>query len=238
MLSRDGQGDLPVVLLLKRTFTAMSRKQPAYPPERHATPDCDCTGKICSGCDQTKCLGFFHRFILSRDGYRSRCKTCRSVGETTTESNKARRRQLYHRDIEESRRKSKARRNAEKDKERRRIYRANNPDKIRAYEAEYNRSESRKQYIHQYRQKHPEITINHRNRQREAGKFTAQEWIELKTLYSYSCLCCGRQEPDINLTVDHVIPLVKGGANTIDNIQPLCITCNKKKGTKTTDYRQ
>lgn len=69
------------------------------------------------------------------------------------------------------------------------------------------------------------------------GEFTAQQWLELKVKYSFSCLCCGRREPDIQLTVDHVIPLVKGGSNNIDNIQPLCTSCNSKKYDKTIDYR-
>ncbi len=50
-------------------------------------------------------------------------------------------------------------------------------------------------------------------------------------------LGCGYKEPEIKLTLDHVIPLSKGGRNIIDNIQPLCLACNDSKGTKNTDYR-
>ena len=69
------------------------------------------------------------------------------------------------------------------------------------------------------------------------GKFTYKDWLELKAKYNFSCLCCGRKEPDIRLTADHVVPLVKGGTNDISNIQPLCISCNSRKHSKTIDYR-
>ena len=70
------------------------------------------------------------------------------------------------------------------------------------------------------------------------GSHTAQEWSALKAFYNYTCLCCGRQEPDIELTLDHVVPLYRGGSNSIDNAQPLCRSCNSSKGTQSTDYRK
>lgn len=77
-----------------------------------------------------------------------------------------------------------------------------------------------------------------RARIRNAGpSFTAAEWRDLCIYYKHRCLCCGKSEPEIDLTADHVIPLVHGGKNTIDNIQPLCLTCNLRKGTKAHDYR-
>jgi 5-methylcytosine-specific restriction enzyme A len=69
------------------------------------------------------------------------------------------------------------------------------------------------------------------------GSYTPAEWIALKTQYDNRCLVCGKQEPEIELTVDHIIPLAKGGPNTINNIQPLCHLCNSLKGTDVKDYR-
>lgn len=69
------------------------------------------------------------------------------------------------------------------------------------------------------------------------GSYTASEWNDLAAVYNNRCLRCGKQEPEIKLTVDHVIPITIGGANTVDNLQPLCASCNSSKGSKHIDYR-
>ena len=68
------------------------------------------------------------------------------------------------------------------------------------------------------------------------GYHTFGEWETLKAQYNYTCLCCGRSESKIVLTEDHIIPLSKGGSNNIENIQPLCRSCNSKKYTKIIDF--
>ena len=67
------------------------------------------------------------------------------------------------------------------------------------------------------------------------GSFTSSEWKTIVEYYGNKCLRCGRD--DVKLTPDHVIPLSKGGTSNIDNIQPLCLSCNSSKGTKIIDYR-
>lgn len=66
------------------------------------------------------------------------------------------------------------------------------------------------------------------------GSHTLAEWLELCEAWGNKCLSCGEER---TLTVDHVIPLSKGGSNDISNIQALCGPCNSSKGAKTTDYR-
>lgn len=61
-------------------------------------------------------------------------------------------------------------------------------------------------------------------------------WEQLKAEYDFICPKCKKQEPEIILFKDHVIPISKGGHNGIDNIQPLCQRCNLKKFTKTIRY--
>ncbi len=69
------------------------------------------------------------------------------------------------------------------------------------------------------------------------GSHTDAEWEAVKAQYNHTCLCCGRSEPEIKLTRDHVLPITKGGTDNIDNIQPLCLSCNCSKNDKYIDYR-
>lgn len=47
------------------------------------------------------------------------------------------------------------------------------------------------------------------------------------------CQYCGRRHPTTELSLDHVIPLSKGGGNTWTNVVCACTRCNKLKGGRT-----
>jgi 5-methylcytosine-specific restriction enzyme A len=49
---------------------------------------------------------------------------------------------------------------------------------------------------------------------------------------SYKCVFCGRGAPQIQLEVDRIVPFSKGGNNLIENLQTLCLDCNRGKGSR------
>lgn len=79
---------------------------------------------------------------------------------------------------------------------------------------------------------------NERNRKKRQaeGSHAFGEWELLKKQYGYKCPSCGGKEPEIKLTEDHIVPLSKGGSDYIENIQPLCKSCNCRKHAKIIKY--
>lgn len=58
---------------------------------------------------------------------------------------------------------------------------------------------------------------------------------KIKERDGYTCQICGlsnKDEPNLLLEIDHIIPLSKGGMTTDGNLQILCWRCNRSKGAK------
>jgi 5-methylcytosine-specific restriction endonuclease McrA len=93
----------------------------------------------------------------------------------------------------------------------------------------------------QRRKKANRDRVNERQRARRVltgyAPLKNQFWNALKAQYDYRCLACGRQEPEIRLEKDHVVPVLAGGTNDPVNFQPLCHPCNASKGRRAIDYR-
>ena len=200
------------------------------------------------------------------DGYKSRCKDCynaqsRVERAANLEQYRAREQEYvktnkdHYRELKRAHQKA----NPEKYEEARRKYRETHREEInekakerRQQDLEHYReigrksyernAEERRRYSAEYFKLHPEKSVEASNRRRaqklaSGGSHTEEEWQSLKVFYDYKCLCCGKREPEIRLTRDHVIPLTKGGTDSIDNVQPLCARCNSKKNSKHIDYR-
>lgn len=113
--------------------------------------------------------------------------------------------------------------NKERAKKRIKEWAENNKDKVRMYA---------KNHIHRNRAANRQRCKRRRLLISVNGKFTHDEWMAIKSAHSFICQICKQAEPDIKLTIDHIIPLSKGGRHHRANIQPLCRSCNAKKGAK------
>ena len=126
--------------------------------------------------------------------------------------------------------------------ERNLLWRKANPEKVAASDRRWREANPEKEAEYQllWREANPEKRAEQKRKRRASklnapgGGFTNAQFNELCTQAGGRCLACGEIHP---LTADHIVPLSKGGRDAIDNIQPLCRTCNSSKGTKATDYR-
>lgn len=218
----------------------------------HVVDDCTCPGKQCPDCGQTKCYGAFHRDRRAKAGLRIYCKLCSNTRtkayeeanpEKRRQQNTATKRKHYEANREDviKRNNAYSRQHPERSQLYRVIYDKAHPERRKVY-WQANRqklNESRNAWRHANPEKDTTYYENRRTRKMQAeGSFTSEEWKALKIRYNYACLCCGKSEPDVRLTADHIVPLSKGGDNSIENIQPLCRSCNSVKGVQIIDYRR
>ena len=63
----------------------------------------------------------------------------------------------------------------------------------------------------------------------KAKKLRESEWWQAQ-LRKGVCHYCGKHVGAENLTMDHVIPVARGGTSTKGNIVPCCFACNQGKG--------
>lgn len=177
--------------------------------------------KRCSSCGSVKCFTEFSKRSSSSDKLSSMCRLC--------SAQYCRKHYAENRDAVLEKLRTEYAQNPQR-RQYNQEYRKNNPDKIRKYK-------QTDAVRHPEALKRNRAAVAHRRRVRiysGIGKYTPDQWKQLCDWFGNVCLCCKATK---KLSVDHVIPLVKGGRNDIANLQCLCLTCNKKKNTRTTDYR-
>jgi 5-methylcytosine-specific restriction endonuclease McrA len=98
--------------------------------------------------------------------------------------------------------------------------------------------EKRKKKDRKYKQSHKEkIRIYSRNRRAKMEQITFndltdEQWIYIVKAYKYICVYCLKKFKFNKLTRDHLTPISHGGAHTVSNIVPACLSCNARKGTR------
>jgi len=184
--------------------------------------------KVCSKCSEPKSLDEFY-------GKRSDCKECVKARQRAYNSNHKLEQAISNREYRSTHREQMARSDFE------RYW--NDPVTARSAASQRYRDniDNAKAVQKEYRQNNPEV-FRERNRRRRAAlkglseHFTESEWADLLEAYGEICMNpkCRSTE---SLTRDHIIPLISGGSDTIENIQILCGLCNSRKGITSVNYK-
>lgn len=64
----------------------------------------------------------------------------------------------------------------------------------------------------------------------ERGRVSNKMRFAVYNRDGYRCRICGKSGDFVDLEVDHIKPIAKGGKSTYDNLQTLCHHCNQMKG--------
>lgn len=195
--------------------------------------------KACSRCSVVKPPSGFTPHALARDGLRTRCKACEA-------------------DLARERRSA----NREKYREADRLRRIANPDKFQTRDADYRsrNPDARKKAQWEWRERYPERQSDASRRWREANPHKVADKnsryrallvnssvgvVDLEQLWGDdggACQLCGdaidiaRTFPDpLSKSVDHIVPLSKGGTHEQSNLQWTHLVCNQRKGATVPD---
>ncbi|MFQ5828659.1 MAG: HNH endonuclease [Candidatus Methylomirabilia bacterium] len=74
-----------------------------------------------------------------------------------------------------------------------------------------------------------EVTVAQLKRERAKARALRQSQWWKRRLASGVCHYCGRHVGARHLSMDHVVPLIRGGRSTRGNVVPACKDCNSKK---------
>ncbi|MCK5230929.1 MAG: HNH endonuclease [Desulfobulbaceae bacterium] len=69
-----------------------------------------------------------------------------------------------------------------------------------------------------------------RQERAKARELRKSRWWKNK-IAKGECHYCGQRTPPAEITMDHIVPLSRGGRSTKANLAPTCKTCNTKKKT-------
>lgn len=164
--------------------------------------------KTCNICKEPKRLEMFSKNKDCSDGLQNRCKAC---AKAYRDENSKRIAKVQH-DRYLLQREERLAKNRE--------YYRQNSKSIIAQKAEYNKA-------------NPEVkrkaSLKRRTAQANNGTFKILD-KDMRRLYASPCIYCGSND---GIQADHIIPIIRGGVNSIGNLVPACYKCNPSKGTKT-----
>ncbi len=149
-------------------------------------------------------------------GLQSQCKDCYNANN----------RDYYKENIKKERARSKKYNEAHREEIR---------EQQRKYDAEH-REEKRKRYKEYYKTPQGQIVafngrIKRRQKEEQQGDgVTKEQWLEMMKYFEFKCAYSGITLNTNNRSIDHIVPLAKGGAHEIWNCVPMDrgLNCGKR----------
>lgn len=75
----------------------------------------------------------------------------------------------------------------------------------------------------------PNVTLEEIRKEKQKARLLKNSSWWRKKISKRRCYYCNKEVSEKELTMDHVIPLVRGGKSVKSNIVPACKECNNKK---------
>ena len=179
--------------------------------------------KVCSRCKQVKSFDEFHNNKSKPDGKHNYCKICLRAAITDSRKKDP---TAKNRAVKKWRANNKDKVNVAK-----RAWREANKDRVNAQKRAWNAANKDK--IHTMNQKqyeqNPEQFIRNAAKRHARKKQVEQRLITTKDLarmYQMPCIYCGKTE---QIEIDHIQPISRNGRNSIGNLAPACMSCNRSK---------
>lgn len=172
--------------------------------------------KVCIKCGLDKPLSDYHKNKNRKDGVTVICKPCAiSKSGKWQKENKEKVnavvRKNYAKNLEYSRTKRR--------------------ERVKRWYK--NNAESQRKRTREYAIAHPE-SKRISEQKRRIRKLNNGEYLilpkEINKFLSSNCNNCGTSEL---ITLDHIIPISRGGSHSVGNLQSLCRSCNSSKNNKT-----
>jgi 5-methylcytosine-specific restriction endonuclease McrA len=163
--------------------------------------------KFCNKCKTTKARSEFSANRGKLDGLQTYCKACSRLYQPASTTKK-----YYYPG------RSKAYRQSQMEKD---------PVRFRSMQ-----TKRRRRWI----EAHPEQWLHLLRRKRAKGDgatildLTLEQWQAILEKHNYCCAYCGKSTE--KLTMDHIVPVSKGGQHTQSNVVPACSFCNTSKGSR------
>ena len=214
--------------------------------------------KTCVRCGETKPTAEFHNRSVAFDGLNAACKVCACAARRAGRN--AEREHAYGRQWREAnpgysaktakawreanpeRRKANhdrwASENAERLAQAKRAWYEANREWVLSWAAR--NPEGAKAKLERYTQRHPDRRLAAENRRKAAKRGARISAIDLDSLWTGRCGLCGEDlsrdqawPHPLSRSLDHIMPLSRGGAHSQDNLQWTHLRCNVSKGAKT-----